>query len=400
MKRTVSFAALSVLLPACALTSPWPRHVIDDTSRGADGVRLADINGDGRLDIATGWEEGGVIRVYIQPPQGKVRRPWPRVTVGRVGSPEDACFFDVNGDGVLDVVSCCEGSTRTVFFHKAPRDRARLLDPSAWETKPFPATAGRAMWMFALPLQVDGRNGLDLVIGAKGRGASISYLAAPRRRADLSAWKSRRLSNAGWIMSLEASDVDGDGDTDIILSDRKGRERGVFWLENPGGGATTPAALWARHPIGAVGREVMFLWVSKTREGRVSCLLATYKPYGIVRLTPLSSVRRLWEATPVCYDPQGHTGTVKAVCEADFNGDGRKEIAVTCEQAKGRRSGVFLLERRSRTGSWAIRDVSGPRGIKYDLVVPIDLDGDGDKDILTCEERQLNAVVWYENPSK
>ena len=29
--------------------TPWPIHVIDASSRGADGVRLADVNG-GRLD--------------------------------------------------------------------------------------------------------------------------------------------------------------------------------------------------------------------------------------------------------------------------------------------------------------------------------------------------------------
>jgi len=31
--------------------TPWMRHIIDDTSRGADDVRLADVNGDGLMDI-------------------------------------------------------------------------------------------------------------------------------------------------------------------------------------------------------------------------------------------------------------------------------------------------------------------------------------------------------------
>ncbi len=37
---------------------PWVRHTIDDSSRGADGVRLGDVNGDGLPDIVTGWKEG------------------------------------------------------------------------------------------------------------------------------------------------------------------------------------------------------------------------------------------------------------------------------------------------------------------------------------------------------
>ena len=33
---------------------PWKCHIIDDSSRGADGARLADVNGDGLIDITTG----------------------------------------------------------------------------------------------------------------------------------------------------------------------------------------------------------------------------------------------------------------------------------------------------------------------------------------------------------
>src|SRR5688572_11235539 len=78
---------------------PWARHSIDRSSRGADGVRLADVNGDGRLDITTGWEEGGHVRVYLQPHHDAVKEVWPAVTVGHVKTPEDAVFADLDGDG-------------------------------------------------------------------------------------------------------------------------------------------------------------------------------------------------------------------------------------------------------------------------------------------------------------
>ena len=51
----------------------WRRHTIDDSSKGADGVRLADVNGDELVDIATGWEEGGVTRAYINPGHEKAK---------------------------------------------------------------------------------------------------------------------------------------------------------------------------------------------------------------------------------------------------------------------------------------------------------------------------------------
>ena len=39
-------------------------------------------------------------------------------------------------------------------------------------------------------------------------------------------------------------------------------------------------------------------------------------------------------------------------------------------------------------------------GVKHDLVPLIDLDGDGDLDVLTTEETKGLGVVWYENPTR
>ncbi|MBN2310560.1 MAG: hypothetical protein JXR94_16420, partial [Candidatus Hydrogenedentes bacterium] len=57
----------------------------------------------------------------------------------------------------------------------------------------------------------------------------------------------------------------------------------------------------------------------------------------------------------------------------------------------------------SEPAEWAVYDLSGPQGIKFDLVQLIDLDRDGDLDVLTCEERDAGrglGVIWYENPSQ
>ncbi len=96
----------------------WARHTIDGTSQGADGVKLGDLDGDGLPDFVTGWEEGGMVRVYRNPGAAKAREAWPQVTVGEVRSVEEAIFAEVDGDGRLDVVSGTEGKTRTIYVHR------------------------------------------------------------------------------------------------------------------------------------------------------------------------------------------------------------------------------------------------------------------------------------------
>ena len=51
---------------------------------------------------------------------------------------------------------------------------------------------------------------------------------------------------------------------------------------------------------------------------------------------------------------------------------------------------------RSRPIRWF--DIGGSVGYKFDRLELLDLDQDGDLDVLTCEERDNLGVVWYENP--
>jgi hypothetical protein len=349
---------------------PWKRHTIDNTSRGADGLRLADLNGDGRKDVVTGWEEGGLIRVYSNPGKAEVKNPWRQVTVGRVKSPEDAVPVDLDGDGAMDVVSSCEGQTRAMFVHWGPR----------WTTERLSAPPS-LQWMFALPMQVDGLNGIDLVIGSKGANGKLGWLAAPEKPRDLGSWKFHEFAPAAWIMSIVPHDIDKDGDMDLVYSDRKGAKSGVYWLENRG-------ETWSVHLVGAPGREVMFLDLA---DGEI---FAAVKPNQVVIFRQKSRAAEPWQTTELSFDNLP-IGSAKAVTVADVDLDGRRDLILTCEGAGGPKSGVIWA-----TFPGVSFDISGPDGTKFDLASVIDLDGDGDLDVITTEETENLGVVWYENPTK
>jgi hypothetical protein len=378
-------------------SAAWKRHVIDDTSKGADGVRLADVNGDGWLDIAAGWEQGGMVRVSLNPGPDKAKEKWPSVTVGRAGDVEDAVFADLDGDGAMDVVSCSEGKTRCMSFHWAPNEGTRLLDANAWRTERLPPSVDKMMWMFALPMQIDGRNGLDVVSGGKGPNAAVGWFEAPANARQLAEWKWRPLRPVGWLMSLVASDMDGDGDADIVFSDRKGQRSGAFWLENPGL-AAEPTQSWHEHAIGGVGAEAMFLHLADLdRDGMEDVLLAV-RPRELLWLRRTHRNGQSWQSHAIPLPDSA--GTAKAVNAADVDGDGRLDLVFSCENAQPRRHGLMWLSSDGppHAGAWTPHALSGIDGVKHDLIALLDVDGDGDLDAITTEEVHNLGVIWYENP--
>jgi hypothetical protein len=397
----IGLLGIPTMTQAQKVPDAWTRHIIDGSSKGADGVRLADVNGDRLLDITTGWEQGNAIRVYLNPGPKKAKELWPAVTVGQVKGAEDAVFADLDGDGAVDVISSCEGGTQCVFVHWAPKDKARYLDEDAWETQPIPVTNKMTRWMFALPMQVDGKGGIDLVVGSKNPNGRIGWLKSPENPRDLSAWTYHPMQEAGWIMSLQQIDMNSDRLPDVLVTDRKGPGKGLYWLKHPGAdGLNKP---WQRVSLGGEAAEVMFMdHVISKRGGAEKIAVATRNNH--VMFLQRRDTGIVNEAHPTfdtlkIDNPLG-IESGKAVSFTDIDLDGDLDIAHTTNTGvkkgdKGK-AGVAWLERTD--AGWRAHPISGSEGVKFDRIEMIDLDGDGDLDLMTCEENNNLGVIWYENP--
>lgn len=401
---------------------PWKIHVIDDEGRGSDGTKLMDINNDHLLDITTAWEEDGSSRIYLNPGPTKARAPWPKVIVGKTPSAEDSLFVDLDGDGHVDVVTSTEGESRQIFVHWAPTSSSQQLDPDAWTQATIPATAGLTPWMYAQAMNLDGHHGIDLIVGGKAVAkpthpqpdrSMLAWLESPKNPRDLAAWKLHPLTEAGWIMSIELEDMDGDGDKDILYSDRYGISRGVYWLENPGTEAAAKGAVWKKHAIGAQeSQQIMFLRVGDIDGDSLQDIVVGVKNglqtdpnlhSKIMIFRRLDSSGLRWTSHSI--DVPANAGNIKGVAIGDVDQDGKADIIASSEGASGARIGVYWLKqpREFSTPIWESKNIAGAPGIKFDLVHLIDLDNDGDLDVITNEERENRkglGVVWYENPAR
>lgn len=376
-------------------------HIIDNTSSGADGTKLVDANNDGKMDIVTGWEQGNIARMYFHP--GSLQKNWTYIEV-IAPNVEDASPVDLDGDGFYDLVTCSEGKHMRVSFHWAPNNHKAYKISQNWKTEDVPATIDKTRWMFVRPMDIDGKNGIDLVVGSKDPNGTLGWLEAPENPRAVALWKYHEISPANWVMSIEIRDMDQDGSKDILISDRNGPNRGVRWLKNPGQVYEKLTSHWVNHSIGMTKADPLFLGIAdENQDGLIEMWVPNLREY-FMYFEQKNREGTVWDSVKLPIPNQaGSIGKSAAIDDIDM--DGQLDLITTYDGAEGK-SGVLWSSFDAATNAWIHQDVSGLEGIKYDYASLIDMDGDGDIDILTCEEANNSqkgpglGVIWYENPTK
>ncbi|QDT66790.1 FG-GAP repeat domain-containing protein [Calycomorphotria hydatis] len=380
---TITFLSLTGMSPSSA--QEWQLHSIDNVGKGADGVRFTDVNHDGLLDIACGWEEAHETRAYLHPGANHVRKPWPKVVVGKSGRVEDAVFCDLDGDGAFDVISASED--KKILIHWAPEPSDDFLNPSAWETSVIPSSVGIHNWMITVPLQIDGKHGPDLL--AAGKGNQVVWFESPPDARILSDWKMHVISEkGGWTMGLTAVDMDADGDLDALMSIRT-MNPGVRWLENPGpkSDQTKP---WLVHEIGPSDTAMGFVSVADLDQDEILDVVSpamSEKKLFIYRGMDHSAT--LWETIEVQLPKDRNKG----IAIGDVNNDEKTDLVVSQEFAE-----IYILQHDGdiKNGNWDLQKIAS--GGKFDDITLYDVDNDGDLDVFTTDERG-RQVIWCENPT-
>ncbi len=377
----------------------WKCHTIDKEGSGTDGVKLADINNDGRFDIATGWEESGVTKIYFQPETQNIKNEWPKVVIGQTPNVEDAVFADINSDGKVDIISCTENHSQKIFIHFNRNNDP--LSTQNWEQNLLPASAEIMSWMYAEPLQVDHKQGIDLVAAGKGENAALGWFESPENPDNLTAWKWHEISKVGWIMSIIKEDMDNDGDIDLLISDRNGELCGCRWLENPGSSDLAKQP-WTNHFIGARNLEVMFMSFHDNNGDGIKEALVSERTNNSIII--FERHKNIWREKVIKLPSK--TGRAKSVEAGDMNNDGIIDIVVSTNTLNDKKDALVWLDgtHLNNTSDSDWQSISGILKAKYDKVELIDLDKDGDLDILICEENNGEkseglGVIWYENPT-
>src|SRR3984893_3073711 len=315
----------------------WTKTIIDSQFGGTDDAQVADIRGNGVMDVITSDYNRGQIVWYENPRNSggnPSSDPWTRHVIA-AGFLHDMAVGDVLGNGKIDVV--VHGHFGAVNNEAGPTVLYIQNNPDSWTAvtmtnAPDYNTNGneKGIALANLAGHTDGK--LDLVENGY-------WLEQPANATDGSAWRARTFaSSARSSAAVRVGDINGDGRLDIVMDASDGEPGALVWYEQ-GSGNPRDATNWTQ------------------------------------RLTDASIL-------------SSHMLAI-----ADMNQDGHPDIVWGGPGATGR---VGFCLNNGDGSSWTLQLLSTSDGGRPQVG---DLGGDGDLDVVSTRDDKVPVDVWY-NQSK
>lgn len=190
-----------------------------------------DINGDGYLDVISGGWWGQTL-VWRENPKGNDTE-WTNHDIATVGNVERPNFWDLDGDGFVEIVPNTPGKPQQIF--KVLRDENGKAKGEFLRRSITNDPSGHGLG--AGDINGDGR--LDLV-------QATGWYEQPEKLFE-DEWAWHPVFELGWSSStpILVYDVNGDGINDVIVG--MGHDYGLWWFEQGKGDDGAPT--WTKHII-------------------------------------------------------------------------------------------------------------------------------------------------------
>jgi hypothetical protein len=286
----------------------WTEHAIALGTNGAVAVFTADLDGDGDLDVLSASSIDD--RILLHSNLGRGLR-WETHAISSEASGAASVFAgDIDGDGDLDVLSASDFDAKIAWYEN-------LGGARRWRERVISTSANGASAVIAADLDGDG----DLDVASASR--FDDKIAWYRNSAgDGSSWRehvvSRRADNASAVI---AGDVDGDGDLDLISAARG--SDAVAWYENVAG----DGSVMREQMIGVSADGPDGIWASDVDgDGDLDVLSASRFDDQVAWYENRTGDGKTWTARPITQRARG----AAAVFAADVDGDGDLDVVSAC----------------------------------------------------------------------
>jgi len=425
-------------LPSSTTAPVWNMYTIDNPGYLIpNGLEAYDVNGNGQLDYLTNYEWDGYIRIAFHSGPDKVRdvKKWEAITIGHVDNAENVAFGDFDGDGNIDVVV----ASGTELFAKGGitliwgPGTELAMDPSKWvQSEMIPDTVDAGQFHYVKAMDMNGNGIDDIIVGGRGLPikAGIRWLEAPAdpgQRRDPSKWTSHMIdpeleSGHGFQMV----DLNGNGYLDIVVCnsdwDTLPEQMAVIIYENPGVGTLEQKEPWSKHVIYR-GSEFYskehVATLDLDGDGFPEITIQTVNHIYLFK-NPGGDLGADWERIKI-EKPEEIRWRGRPIVLGDIDGDGKVDIIGGLIHHDGylpsSKAALWYLKHSGEDpfdAEWKLNVVKWGEdffgigkwnGEKWDNIHLIDVDGDGDLDIVANVEEfhsfgfVFMSVVWFENPT-
>ena len=387
-------------------------------------IATVDLDGDSDLDAIADWEEGTTWHRNVNGQGTFASEEWLNAATA---SPRSLSAGDVDGDGDPDLVYVERGGR--VLWHEN-RDGAsgcftsHVAATGISEGESFHVTDmdgdGDCDLLLALPPSDEVRwiENLDSLgtFGAKhlvGSGMDEAHLAVPIDvdhdgdpdvvSASLGdnaiVWHEQYgsgvfspvihtvMTQALGVRSLEAADLDGDGDDDLLVAAKAGDWLG--WFENLDGTAGfSPRILIRDSPTGGVG---------EARAGDLDGDGDLDVVTGVINTQRVGWYKNMSGSGD--FSPWQTIGTSagdpRSIVIVDVDGDGAQDIVVGCRY----RPRIYWYRNLDGLGTFDAAEDLPWSTCGIDSLAVTDLDGDGDGDVVaaTLDYSPKSEIIWFRN---
>jgi hypothetical protein len=347
-------------------TDPWVEHLVGAQGANHHDVEIADIEGDGDLDIVTRTKNGGDSFLW----RHESPASWTRIAISTADG-EGTSLGDLDGDGDLDVA-------HNGFW-------VEQVDTTSWLTHSidtnWPGDVG------VLIVDLDGNGDLDVVLAPSESSGRLSWYEA----ADPvnGPWTEHSVDpTVTYLHTFKAGDMDGDGDLDLVTAEmhQSSDPDEVSVYRNDGG-----ALSWTQVVVATTGSHNLRIGDIGS-DGDLDIFGANWNDSA-----PNSAVVEMWEnrlhGGILALDRwQRHILETSLPWQAvfvdgrDVDGDGLPDIVT---------GGWWYANPGTLGGAWTRQTIGAPLN---NMAAVHDFDGDGDADILGTDGQPSGEDFhWAQN---